>query len=118
MFPSDGFHRMGLVENHSGVVGENADPQATEREVADKKRVVDDQDLSGLDVPPRVVIKAVGMLGAIPPHAIAAVAGDFVPHIRRWPNRKFAERAFAGLASPIADLVQLVELLRFSEQIL
>ena len=41
----DGFDRVGFVEDHHVVVGQDADARAPQRDVAEQQRMIDDQDL-------------------------------------------------------------------------
>ena len=41
----DGFDRVGFVENHDVVIGQDADARAPQRDVAEQQRVIDDQNL-------------------------------------------------------------------------
>ena len=49
--------------------------------IGEKQRVIDDQELGVGDPPPGAVVETVVVRGACPPHAIAMVAGHFVPHL-------------------------------------
>ena len=78
----DVLQRMGLVEDHHFVVGQDARPLPPQGQVAEEQRVVDDQDLRVLGPPPGLVVEAVAVAGALPAQAVAMIAFDFVPDMR------------------------------------
>ncbi len=55
-------------------------PLRRERQVAEEQRVIDDQDLGVLHAPAGGVVEALFVRRTLAAHAVAAVAGHFVPH--------------------------------------
>ena len=83
MIAGDRFDRVGFVEDHDVVVGQDAHAGPPQREVAEEQRVVHDQDLRVLHPAAVLVVEAFAVRRAAAAHAVGAVAGDFVPHRRR-----------------------------------
>ena len=79
----DRFDRVGFVEDHDVVVGQDADAGPPQGEVAEEQRVIDDEDLRVLHAAAVLVVEALVVRRAAAAHAVAAVAGHFVPHLRR-----------------------------------
>ena len=110
------FDHVGFVEDHHVVVGQDAGPLAAERQIGEKQGVIDDQDLGVGDPPPGAVVETVVVGGARPAHAVAVVAGHFVPHLADGAKIEVRKRAVPGLLRPGADRAEIVELLLLGKQ--
>ena len=114
----DGFDRVRFVEDHDVVVGQDAHAGPPQRDVAEQQRVIHDEDLRVLHAAAVLVVEALVVRRAAAAHAVAAVAGDFVPHLAERLERQIAERAVGGRLAPLANLAELLELLVVVEQTL
>ena len=70
---------MCLVEDHDIRIRQKARTGASQCQIAKKEGVVDDQDPRMIDATARLIIKTVFVGGAISAHAVAAIAGHFIP---------------------------------------
>ena len=76
-------NRMGFVKNDGVVIGEDVDSESSQRKVAKKEGVINDQDISILQSFSCFEIVAVRVTGALPSQAVSTVTFDFVPHTRQ-----------------------------------
>ena len=116
MIAGDRFDRVRFVQDDGIVLGQQAAAGAPHGQIAEEQGVVDDQDLGVVDPAPSQEIEAIFVLRTVAPHAIAAVAGDFVPDLIDRLERKIAQRPVRRLLGPRADLAQLLKILVRCEQ--
>ena len=84
-------HVVGLVEDHHFVLGQNAPAFASECQVGEQQGVIDDENL-GVAYPATCpIVETLLVPGAFPAHAVAVVAGHFVPDLRHGPEIEIGE---------------------------
>ncbi len=110
MVAGDGFDGVRFVKNHHVVVGQNVDPLAAQREIAEEQRMIDDENLRVLHPATRGEVKTLPVRGTLAPHAVAAVAADFVPHTAVGGEVEVAQRTVIGRLRPLGDLLELAVL--------
>ena len=73
--------------------------------------MIDDQHVRVPGPPPRLVIKAVFVGGALLSEAVPAIAGHFVPHVGERAEAEIAAGAVVGVFRPLEDRLELLEFL-------
>ena len=112
----DGLDLVGLVEDHHVVLRQDAHVLPPQRQVGEEQGVVDHQDLGVLHPPPGLVVEALGVHRALAAHAVAVVAGHFVPHGRQGAEIEVRQRAVGRLLGPGVQPAELLDLLVVVEE--
>ena len=107
---------VGFVDDQHVVVGQNADSLHPQRQIAEQEGMIDDQDLCVGQPPPGLEVEAFVVVVALPAHAVAAFAGNFVPNpVHRSPIH-VGKRSVVALLRPLADVLKLLEFLLVAKQ--
>src|SRR6516162_893476 len=102
------FEGMRLIEDDDLVIGQQTCTLAPQGQIAEKERVIDDEQL-GAEYPfARLEIETLGVIGAATAKTVAAVALDEIPHGRLRLKGQIAPAAVARGPRPTANLLQLL----------
>ena len=111
------FQRVGLVEDDDVVPRQHAAGAVdAQSQIGEIQGVVDDEDLGVAHPPPRPIVEAIGVAGALAAHAVGRIAGDFLPHGGQGLVGQVGQRAVAGLARPRLNLAELLVLFLLVEE--
>ena len=86
MIAGNRFNGVGLIQHGYVVVGQNASAGAAQGQIAEEQRMINNENLRPAGAASRLVVKAGIVRWTASAHAIAAVAGDFVPNGPRRPE--------------------------------
>ena len=75
---------VGLVEDHGIVVGQDADPRASQGQIAKEQRMIHDQQLGILRATTGLIVETVLVRGTLPAQAVTVIAGHLVPDAGEW----------------------------------
>ena len=110
MLPGDVLHRVRFIQNHRIVFWKIIDPRRPQRQIGEKQRVIDDQNLPALHAPFGRLPKALVVELAFLPQAIPMLRAHLVPHISIRQDRQIGQRSVRGLAGPVQHHVQRIHL--------
>ena len=103
------FERMTFVEDDGLVVRQQTRILPTERQIAEKERMVDDQNVGAVSRFASREVKALLVIRAFFAEAIPRIGLDQIPHRRHRLDRKIGAAAIGRRARPTADLHELID---------
>ena len=105
-----------LVQNRNLVIGQDTRSRPAHRHIAEEQRMVDDQQIRGVDFLPGLEVKTILILRAIFSKAVIAVAFHQVPDRRGGLEIEVAPAAIIGVRGPVTELDKLFVCALFADQ--
>src|SRR5262249_13264030 len=93
-----------LIEDDDLVVGQKGGPGAAQGEVTEEQRMIHDEDLRPAHRPAGLEVEASAVISAFAAQAVAVIAFDEVPDLRRGLEIEVAAAPVVRLARPAAEL--------------